>query len=157
IWRHRIPKPQAVLDNRELRPHVEELLCGILELIGASKNAAKRFTHYAYESAKKSKSVLDFEKILKRQLVLHGGIDSRRMQEVIKHRAKIVYQEIEPYLAGRSLLDVGCGNGLISNLAKRRFRKIQLLDVVEYLDSKVCLPFALFEEGAHFPVSGEFD
>ncbi len=71
------------------------------------------------------------------------------------NRAKIVYKEIAPFLDGNSLLDIGCGNGLISNLARRQFQRIQLLDVVRYVPQWLDLPFMKYQDGESLPIGDE--
>jgi SAM-dependent methyltransferase len=117
--------------------------------------ASEKFTRLAAESAKKEKNILAYERRLKDALA--GQTKGDNMDAAMIHRAKVVYKEIEPYLCGESLLDIGCGNGLISNLAKDRFKRIQLLDVVNYLDPTVKLQFTLYTEGHKLPVHGLFD
>lgn len=56
---------------------------------------------------------------------------------------------------GESLLDIGCGNGMIASLVKDRFQQIQLLDVVRYLPPELRLPFKFYKEGD--PINGSYD
>jgi SAM-dependent methyltransferase len=155
FWGHQIPSPQSVILSPRLRPHIDRLLGKVLALIGMDAEASEKFTRLAAESAKKEKNILAYERRLKDALA--GQTKGDNMDAAMIHRAKVVYKEIEPYLCGESLLDIGCGNGLISNLAKDRFKRIQLLDVVNYLDPTVKLQFTLYTEGHKLPVHGLFD
>jgi SAM-dependent methyltransferase len=69
----------------------------------------------------------------------------------------VIKGQIEPFLEGDSLLDIGCGNGMVASLLKDRFKHIQLLDVVEYLPPGLGLPFLLYKEGDALPVTNSFD
>jgi 2-polyprenyl-3-methyl-5-hydroxy-6-metoxy-1,4-benzoquinol methylase len=98
---------------------------------------------------------LAFERAVKRKLV--AKCDRTKMNLAIRERSSIVYEEIKSYFQGQTLLDVGCGNGFIGQLAKRHFREVQLLDIVNYLSPEVKLPFLLYREGQKLPVERAYD
>jgi SAM-dependent methyltransferase len=156
-WGHQIPTPQSVILNEELYPHIEKLLSNVLALIGLSKGAIERFKTLACEQARinKDDTLVAYERELKAGLI--GQKVGYMESDALAHRADVIYSEIEPFLCGDSLLDIGCGNGLISNLAKGRFKHIQLLDVVQYVPRALNLAFTLYTEGHPLPIEESFD
>jgi len=157
IWGHKIPLPQQVLCNKRLYKHIIGFFSNILPLIGLSEEETSRFIANALKSADIETGLDKFEQMLKASL--DGKINSRAMAEATKRRAEIVNEEIKDFVSGHSLLDVGCGNGLISKLLKGRFdeNQIHLLDVVNYVDPTVKLQFSLYQEGASFPINQLYD
>jgi SAM-dependent methyltransferase len=131
-------------------------LSNVLALFGLERDAIDAFKHLAHDAAGvKEDDTLAYERILKRSLI--GQTVFQRKDEALNQRAKIIYEEIKPFLDGDSLLDIGCGNGLISNLAKDHFKQIQLLDVVKYLPRGLGLPFVPYTEGQLLPIRHVFD
>lgn len=84
-------------------------------------------------------------------------LEPHKEDEALNRRAKIIYDEIQKYCEGESLLDIGCSNGHISNLLKPRFNRIQLLDVVQYLPRGLQLPFIKYEEGLPLSINESYD
>jgi SAM-dependent methyltransferase len=157
VWGHQIPTPQSVILNPELFPYISRLMTKVLSLIGLNEASIERFTKLAVEKAEifQDGSLEGYEQELKAGLA--GLIQSRKMDEALTERAHIIFQEIKSELAGDSLLDIGCGNGLISDLAKDRFKHVQLLDVVPYVSSSIHLPFVLYTEGSPLPIDELYD
>lgn len=157
VWGHHIPTPQSVILSQALRPHIEGLLSKILNLLGLRNDAIERFKRLAIDKAiiEEDDPLVAYERDLKAGLI--GQIKPHEKDDVLTERAKIVYSEIKPFLHGDSLLDIGCGNGMISNLAKAQFKNILLLDVVKYVPHALHLPFKLYKEGERLPINGQYD
>jgi SAM-dependent methyltransferase len=153
FWGHKIPTPQSIIRSRELKPHIEAFLNKALALVGLGTEAIERFKRFAVTEARRLEfdSLVAYEYELKRHLL--GQTSSWKMGATLTQRANIIREQISPFLQGDSLLDIGCGNGLISNLLKDRFKIIQLLDVVQYVTAPIDLPFALYKEGQTLPIN----
>jgi SAM-dependent methyltransferase len=98
---------------------------------------------------------LEFEQALKRKYVLN--CDSSRLRTAIRARSKTIFDEVVGQFAGRTLLDVGCGNGLVSEMSQSYFDGIQMLDVVNYLSPDCALRFLESEDGKPLPIDQAFD
>lgn len=156
VWKHQIPPPQSVILNATLRPYIDQYLDKVLALFGLSKGAIQCFKELASEKAKVERdNVVAYERALKQDLT--GLIVPDNEDQALNQRASVIYGQIEPYLCGDSLLDIGCGNGLIADLARGHFNEIQLLDVVRYLPNALRLPFKLYIEGEPLPINHSFD
>ena len=150
FWKHPIPTPQQVIGNAKLKPLIESLLSHVADLLGLSLAARTEAIETAFKAASSVSNALDFEQTLKQKFV--AKCDRTKMNIAIRERSSIVYGEIKSYFLGGTLLDVGCGNGLIAEMSKRHFREVQLLDVVNYVSPEVKLPYRPYREGEKLPV-----
>jgi hypothetical protein len=156
VWEHQIPTPPSVILDQALSPHIDRMLSMVLSLVGLGDDAIRRFNRLAREKATLDRyDTIAYERDLK--VGLRGQVGARPKEAAAIERAKIVHQEIAPFLFGDSLLDIGCGNGLISSLTTNRFAHIKLIDVVQYLSPALDLPFALYSEGLPLPIDQPFD
>jgi class 3 adenylate cyclase/2-polyprenyl-3-methyl-5-hydroxy-6-metoxy-1,4-benzoquinol methylase len=154
IWKHDIPTPQAAILNETLQPYIEKYLRGVLQLFGLDNSAIAKFQSLVIKKAKAEDTLVGYERELKAGLI---GQPRRKEDKALNQRAEIIYSEIKQFFSGESLLDIGCGNGLISSLAKKHFSHIQLLDVVEYVPKALNLAFTPYIEGQPFPIKDPFD
>jgi SAM-dependent methyltransferase len=155
-WSLQIPKPQAVVLNQNLWPYIDKLLSQVLSLAGLNERAIHKFKKLVVDKAKLNAHFtrVEYERDLKQELV--GLVKPGRINRALFNRAEIIKGQIDPFLVGDSLLDIGCGNGMIADLVQNHFKRIQLLDVVDYL-GELQLPFKLYKDGEPFPVEGIFD
>jgi SAM-dependent methyltransferase len=156
-WGHQIPPPQSVILSETLRPHIDDFLNKVLSLHGLGNQAIEQFKRRARQKAVAADTftLVAYERELKAGLI--GLIVPCSKDQALTHRANIICKQISPFLDGDSLLDIGCGNGLIANLLRNRFNRIQLLDVVEYVPKALNLPFVFYEEGHRLPINDSFD
>jgi SAM-dependent methyltransferase len=156
-WNRQIPTPQSVILNHKLHTQINEYLSKVLALFGLDGPAISRFQMTVAHIAKKEKddTLVAYERALKRELT--GLTKQSSESKALNDRAKIIYSEIKDFLVGDSLLDIGCGNGLISNLSRNHFKQKLLLDVVEYVPEAFNLDFKLYKEGQPLPISEPFD
>lgn len=158
FWRLPIPTPQSVMLNKELEPHIDKLLSKMLHLAGLEDQAIGSFKELAKRAAILNRDDIRvaYERALKGGLL--GMIKQGRLNATLNKRAQIIKGQIEPFLEGDSLLDIGCGNGMISLLVRDHFKeRILLLDVVDYLPKQLGLDSMLYEDGEPLPVSEKFD
>ena len=155
FWKHSIPTPQQIVGNSRLKPLIESLLSHIANMLGLNHAAQIDAIETIFKSATKVVDELAFEQIVKQRLLAKS--DRIKMNLAIRKRSSVVYEEIKNYLQGQTLLDVGCGNGLVSEMSKQHFRELQLLDVVNYVSPEVKLPFTPYSEGQKFPIECTYD
>lgn len=153
-WGHAIASPQEVAANQALHASIDSLIENIGDIIGLNQKDKDQgrdiiFTPHRYSS------INEYEKQLKTVFKPLSGRD--KLDAAINQRTRIIVEEISPYLTGKSLLDIGCGNGLVSHSVSSRFENVLLLDVVNYLSPEIRCPFLAYQEGAPFPIAETFD
>jgi len=81
------------------------------------------------------------------------GFKASWIGDKLNGRAQQVWDQVNGFVAGQSLLDFGCGDGRIAEMADRGRREVRLYDVADYRKSGLSLPFtANWQE-----VEGGFD
>jgi ubiquinone/menaquinone biosynthesis C-methylase UbiE len=157
FWKLDIPTPQSTILNEKLRPFIEKYLATVLALFGMDDASVKRFITFAIQAAKKEQddTLVAYERELKAGLI--AKTIPHMEDDALNRRADIIYGEIKDHLTGDTMLDIGCGNGLISSLARKHFKDIILLDVVKYLPAALNLPFKLYVEGQALEVDKPAD
>lgn len=156
FWSHPIPLPQTVILHPELGPFVLQWLSRVLSILGLQSSEANRFCKTATAKARAEDSdSLAYERALKQALT--GMVKKAKEDAALMDRARIIFEQISPFLIGESLLDIGCGNGLVSYLAKDRFKQIMLLDVVRYVPPAFGLNFLEYRDGEPLPVKQQYD
>jgi SAM-dependent methyltransferase len=155
-WGLHIPTPQDIILSEHLATHIDVVLRAMMDAYGFLPSDIARFVSYAKKMARTYRDdTLAFERTLKRGLV--GLLPAGKEDEALATRANIIYQEIAQFCTGDSLLDIGCGNGRISNLARAKFQRILLLDVVTYVSSALGLPFSKYKETDPLPIAEKYD
>jgi SAM-dependent methyltransferase len=156
-WGDHIPTPQSVILKDELRPHIDKLLTKMLALTGLKTDAIAKFKEYAISQAEldPEDSKASYESDLKMALV--GKTVDCVKDQTLTRRANLISEQIRPFLRGNSLLDIGCGNGLITHLVRNQFKHIECLDVVQYLPEHLGLTFTPYKEGEPLPIDRTFD
>lgn len=154
-WGHRVPQVQEVLADPSLRPLIVGLLAKVGGLVGLTTDGVCELLAVLRDPETGRSSTLDLERRFKVHLRLQGR--SEKLIEAVDQRSAIAVAEIGPWLSGHSLLDIGCGNGLVARAVANRFQEIQLLDVLNYLDPRVTLPFIRYVEGAPLPIDRQWD
>jgi 2-polyprenyl-3-methyl-5-hydroxy-6-metoxy-1,4-benzoquinol methylase len=152
-WGHHIPTPQSVILNAALRVQIEAYLGKVLRLYGLDADSIAKFVAFAVQRASLNQddNRLTYEGELRAQLADLTAPD--KADEALTNRARIIYDEIKPFFCGETLLDIGCGNGLISYLSKVHFKKVKVLDVVKYVPISLGLDFEPYCEGQPLPVA----
>ena len=100
-------------------------------------------------------NIADFDRHLQQLLI--GRLRQDKIRDLLDARAAHVCRQIVPHLVGGSLLDVGAGDGMVAWNLRQFFKEHSLVDVIDYLDSRVQLPFTSYREGDPLPVSSPHD
>jgi len=154
-WNYEIPRIEEIVNRSELKNLIGDVTKKMLSAVGQSAAAANGLTDFLYNQSS-SRDVPSLEKVL-HEKILSQGTDAKMMRDGMLERARVIYSQIQPHLKGESLADVGCGHGLVSWAAHRKFKDTLLLDVVDYRDASVKLPFVKFAENDSPPFGKKFD
>ena len=149
--------PLLLENNDETEKSLKEIRCrlrGSFNASGLSKFKSwflwwmmeARLKHYA----RKGCSLKEIEEKIKP--FFKKRIDQEEVYiPAVTSRAEKISDELNPYIIGDSVLDLGAGNGLIGEmLSKRHNKDVTLIDVIDY--SLCDLPMLLFQEGDTIPL-----
>lgn len=153
-WGHRVASPLEVAANPALHVSIDSLIENISEILGLNQESKAHGQEIVFNPQRCS-HVAEYEKKLKS--VFKQAAANNKLDAAIRQRTDIIVEEISPFLTGTSLLDIGCGNGLVSYSVSKRFEKILLLDVVNYLSPEIPFPYLAYQEGLPLPVTETFD
>lgn len=153
---HIIQRPQVTLLDGSLSYWIDSALNKMLA--GEDETQIDSFKQVFRRLARRDEEFdLDiFEGDVKREL--SNNFVSPNEAEV-QRQARTVHDFIKDHIDGDSLLDVGCGSGLVSGLLKDSFvGEIKLVDILDYREEGYRnLPFQLCEEGHPLPVEAPYD
>ncbi|MBT4541139.1 methyltransferase domain-containing protein [Candidatus Woesearchaeota archaeon] len=103
----------------------------------------------------------DYEKPAHDFLVKEGVTE--KIPEKLSNRAELIYSQISPHLLPGLVLDMGCGDGKVGELAYLDRHAVTLADVYEHKNIlDLCtrrsgLDFVLFEQGKEVPITEKYD
>src|SRR5438270_6178590 len=118
VWGHRIPSLDKIIRDTKLKPLIEKFLITVADLLGLSGRDSQEFINLVFAFEEDSAGgAFAFEELLKRRIF--SRCDRSKMGASIRARSSMIFDEIEEFLTGETLLDVGCGNGLVSEMAAR--------------------------------------
>lgn len=154
-WNVEIPSIEEIIARPDLRNLIASVTHKMLRAVGEWSSATDEVINLLFDK-NAARDVLDIEKLL------HNKIQSKRsdqenVQKGMRQRARTIAGQIEKYLQGESLADVGCGHGLVAWSVRKHFRDILLLDIVDYRDEDVALPFVRYAGNELPPFERSFD
>lgn len=76
----------------------------------------------------------------------------RKIDLSLNDRAALMFSQIRSHLIGRTVLDAGCGDGLVSQRAEDAGYVVKALDVVDYRVPKLHVQFRLVGDGDVWPL-----
>ena len=153
--------PLAAWKDDKARPLLEYLFPLVLGAVVGEKRQRQEFFNDFCQIADNTRSVRRIELLAGEKIRAHPLL-ADRLRLKLRRRAAIIAKQIEPFLCGPSLLDVGCGDGLVSRLISKHFAQIQLADVIDYRNRHISkdstFNFALLPEKPPYrTLQGAFD
>jgi SAM-dependent methyltransferase len=79
------------------------------------------------------------------------------LRDALDVRAQLIGKQIEKFVLGPDVADIGCGDGMVSWYLRKTIDHLFLFDVHNYLDARVQLPFIPYQERAPLPSSLRVD
>jgi SAM-dependent methyltransferase len=138
-WGHDILLPDTILEDSYLATILRQKLIELGKCLGWSPlNVEALFSRLL--EAHRFRSMLEFEHYLGGYV--RSSLSLGRLRKALDERASRILKEISGSITGDSILDIGCGDGMVPHLIDSKAYKIQLMDVVKYVDERVCLPFS---------------
>lgn len=152
---HRTYTPEEVLRDVSLRPLLKRVVSQVCRELGISASHTNRLIREMWSLPGRVADTQTSERILQDQFV--RVVAEKRFKLSMRNRARRMVQQISPFLTGRSLLDVGCGDGLVCAGIADRFSEVMMVDVMNYVDKSVRLPFRLYKPSSPLPIRSRFD
>lgn len=140
-----------IIRDETLRPTLATALTNTVSALGMERSDIERLVAAIWTDREYS-SVLLLEADLHR--FIEACVQPASLRNAIDARARLIANQVRPYLLGEFLADIGCGNGLVSWYLCRKPENTTLLDVRRYLDPRVDLPFSTFNENDQLPLNG---
>jgi len=137
-WEHPISLPDTINEQSVLVDILRNKLADIGECLGWGKTVNHSIIQRIL-NAHKFNSILTFEHDLGKYV--QTKVSQSRLRKALDTRASKIVEEISGSLAGSSILDIGCGDGMVPYLISDKRFDIQLMDVVNYVDVRVKFPF----------------
>ena len=145
---HQLLTPAEVLTDAQLAAVIQAVFVSVLSACGVPEERAKCLFEKSRSLAGYAEAT-ELEEAI-RDLLL-PLIDMQALRESLDARAALITEQIAPYVSGGSILDIGCGDGLVSLGLAKSVGAVQLVDICNYRDSRVSLPFLLVSESDPLP------
>jgi ABC-type sugar transport system ATPase subunit len=75
-----------------------------------------------------------------------------RLQGALERRSRNIADQVRPFIVGKSMADIGSGDGLVAWYLRDSMQDIVLTDVHSYMDERVDFPFYSYTEGQPLPL-----
>jgi SAM-dependent methyltransferase len=146
--------PADVLRDRSLERVVRAVFSSVLSVCGVG--GVDKVIDAAFACARRGARTEQIEKTVRG--LLRKLIDARALRTALDERARLIADQIEPYLVGKRVLDIGCGDGMIGEALVNRGWIVRMVDVKNYVDPRVRVPVQLISENEPLPFNcKEFD
>lgn len=138
-------KQQNPYNDQAMRS-ARQFVLDLLTTLGIGKEQAANTTEDIFHVCRSMPTAVAVEEELKKLL---ADLDlGARIGESLKDRSRILFEQIKPYVAEGSILDIGAGDGRVGAAFQDGGREVRLVDVVDY--NATDLPFKLYD-GVHIP------
>ncbi len=147
VWGLEIPCLHEIFESKELYPLLKSFFLNVKPIFNDFTGCSFSSFEDFFVSVASIDDEHEIERIFKRNFM--GDLVASRLEAAEKMRRDIVCDQIRKHIVGETVLDIGCGNGLIAQSLSDKY-SVSLLDVCNYLHPTVCLPFTAYEEGGFF-------
>lgn len=95
--------------------------------------------------------------VLERQLkaMLCGPEFSNGLLKAFRQRSQLIFEQIQSYVQGPRVLDLGCGDGRVGQMLAGIGFNVELMDIIDYRDPDVRLPFVRNDPSGQLPSQSE--
>ncbi len=158
-FKQQIPEIKEVLDDKKVCNYIRQTLNSVLDSLGV--NAPEQIVEQVLSLAK-SYGVLELDYEQEAHVLLEKhGVNSQCISEALSGRAELIVSQIEPYLTGNSVLDLGCGDGKVGEKIAEKGLEAVLADIYRHnnIDNtdRAGLRFIPFKQGEDIPEQRMYD
>jgi SAM-dependent methyltransferase len=150
----KIPEIRELLREPEVAGYVRDTLITVLQALDIPNPVLP--VEEVLGIAGTYSNLADYEKGAN-ELLARVGV-TQRIPAKLSNRAEQIYSQIKNYIAGKSVLDFGCGDGKVGELIARSGLEVTLADI--YRHAHTCetgLEFVSLEENTPAPIDKQYD
>ncbi|MBU0530439.1 MAG: class I SAM-dependent methyltransferase [Candidatus Aenigmatarchaeota archaeon] len=139
-----------VFKDKDIEKVIHEMLSPVILYTGIPNKEVKDVIDRCIFLAKNYKSLSEYEKNA------HDIIKSFHIEREISHklekRAQMIYNQIKPHVIGKSILDLGCGDGMVGEFLRRDRFSVVISDIYKHPNtSKSDLEFKTLHPKKNIP------
>jgi len=151
----KIYEVKEVFTDPNVERCIRETIAYILNHLEISSKKTETIIEQCVNLAKNYSSVSDYEK--EAHKILENLGVTQEIPKKLTNRADMIHERIKQFVIGRSILDLGCGDGKVAELFAKDGFKVVLSDVykhdnIDFID----LPFKLFNQEEDIPFEDNF-
>ncbi|MFH1650362.1 MAG: class I SAM-dependent methyltransferase [Candidatus Woesearchaeota archaeon] len=150
-----IPGIPEAIQNPVVKAYILRTLTSVIKNLGIE--SPNVLAQQVLEIAESSNTIESYEKTT-HALLESKGVTADKVAETLSGRADLIYTQIKKYCTGKTVLDLGCGDGKVGEILARSEKTVTLADVYKhpYVD-ETGLEFILFDQGEEIPTKKKFD
>ncbi|NIO86354.1 MAG: methyltransferase domain-containing protein [Candidatus Aminicenantes bacterium] len=128
-WGSKVYGVKDVLQDKGVEKGIREIFSSVLTNLGISNQGANGIVDDCLKLAKNYSHIFSYEKQA-REILNKKGVPEK-IPERLGERAKIMYEQIEPYILENSVLDLGCGDGRVGELLYNNHDKVKRVELAD--------------------------
>lgn len=121
-----------ILQDEQVESVIRKMHAEVLRYIEVPEEDISEVIDFCMKTARRVHDVSDYdeyERTTHEQLKAKGVTD--RVPLKLEERARIIFSQISPHLIDGETLDLGCGDGRVSELVAAEGRKVEMADIYE--------------------------
>ncbi len=157
VFGAKTPEIREIANDPAISRAIKTLLVKALGHVGLAGGDAGKVAADCIKLAGRYRTLAEYEKAA--HSLLEGTGMSQQIEQKIAQRAQTIYSQVRGHVTKGSLLDLGCGDGLVGALFARNGSEVMLADVREHPAIRLHgLPFKMLEQTGRLPFDdGQFD
>jgi ubiquinone/menaquinone biosynthesis C-methylase UbiE len=141
---------KEIISDAVVRKYIQDSMLQLFEGICLSNVVLKEVINKSIEEARNYKDVITYERNVHTFMESKGVFNEYGRK--INNRAEKMFSMTKPHLTGKTVLDLGCGEGKVGKLIQQNSYSVMLADVYENPNIKnLGIPFAAVVEGKRLP------
>ena len=147
-----VPPLAGAFTHPRARLDAVELLCSVGASIGLSRPDAEALPGLVQQVL--ANDAAGAETVIRQWIA--SRISTPGVTAEFSARSSQICSQIQPFVRGPAIADIGCGDGLVAATLDGAFQ-IELVDVVDYVDPRVRLPFHHYSGRGPLPFERSVD
>lgn len=149
----------SIVEQPKIRAYLYNSFCWQFRQLTVPIDQISLVVETCLNDALRTKNLLDYERGAHQKLIESAILPS--FLTFTSNRARMMFEAVRPYIVGKTILDLGCGTGKVSELLSKDGYVAHLADVYknDYVAQHLTnLPFSFMDQDAPLPFAdGMFD